>query len=121
MHSTKKQRYTEDIKLSFGRLCNMQLYQKLPKREGIQNPSPLVTSGHNYGRGFHLFISEITFVWINSPTDSRISVEYFFKLSRNRIVHTFPQKNICSPIKSFQNTSACFGNATFSYEEFLVL
>ena len=30
--------------------------QKLPEREGIQNPPPLEnTSGSNYGHDFHLF------------------------------------------------------------------
>ena len=97
----------------------LQLSQKLPEREGIQKSPPLViTSGYNYGRGFHLFISEITFVRINSPTDGRISVEYFSSYQETGLCVLFHRKTYVLQSNHFRIHKHVSESATYSSEEF---
>ena len=71
-----------------------------------------------YGRGFHLFISEITFVRINSPTDGRISVEYFSSYQETGLCVLFHRKTYVLQSNHFRIHKHVSESATYSSEEF---
>ena len=81
---------------------------KLQHENSKKKTSLVITIGYNYGRGFHLFISEITFAQINSKTDGSTRWQYFratiFQANKKQDCAYFSiEKHTVLQSKSFQN------------------